>query len=391
MAKKRSTKKTRSKKQAKTKDIGLNEREAPRQHLPEDPPLLDLAQVIGQQRAVEQLTTVIASGRLHHAYLFAGPPGVGKRTTAEALAAMLLDHTLAPDLAGNLAADPTSHARNLAAHRAHPDIHLVNKELAALSRDDRTRKSKQRNIPVGVVQEFLIEPAFRAAAMPAKDGQRARKVFILDEAELMAAGQMEAQNALLKTLEEPPAGTIIVLVTNNEHRLLPTIRSRCLRVPFAPLNDDQMRTWVTRAELSAPPEELAWVLSFADGSPGRAQTAARTGLYAWHKSLTPMLDKLEHNSFDPAMGDTIAKLVDDWAKARVAERPSLSKEAMNQVAIGHMLSLLASRYTPKLRDPHQAEAAAEIIDRIADAEHFAARNVNMKMVFADLAAQIALV
>lgn len=373
-------------------EIGLEEAGAPPRHMPADPPLLDLAEVLGQGRAVSLLLNAMETGRLHHAYLFSGPMGVGKRTTAEAFAAMLLDPTLERDLTGGLAAEPESRVRRLVGDRSHPDLHLVNKELSALSREPSVRGGKQRSIPIDVVREFVIEPAFRAAAMSHAEGMkpRASKVFIIDEAEMLASGQDASQNALLKTLEEPPAGTVIVLSCNNEHRLLPTIRSRCQRVPFVPLDDGAMEMWLERSELELGSHEREWVSRFADGSPGRAQVAAETGLFEWARALTPMLEGMEAGRFAPELGETMTKLTEEWAKAWVSRNPSASKEAANHAAYGHLLNVLAEYYRPKLRTA-DAERAVGAIERLRDAERFASANVSAKLVFGDLAAQLAAV
>src|SRR5690606_31622066 len=118
--------------------------------------------------------------------------------------------------------------------------------LAAYSEHDATRRAKQRNIPLAVLQEYLIEPAQLAGS--GRSGAIASKVFVVDEAELMRSGSNEGQNAILKTLEEPPAGTIIILITSREEALLPTIRSRCQRVRFDSLSDADMQAWLDRAE-----------------------------------------------------------------------------------------------------------------------------------------------
>jgi DNA polymerase-3 subunit delta' len=154
---------------------------------------------------------------------------VGKFTTALAFAAVILDPSSQPDLSGVIEPDPESASQQLLAAGTHPDLHIITKELAVVSRVDSVRDSKQRNIAKAVLEEFLLEPAARTGSM---NGALASKVFIVDEAELIDG---VGQNSLLKTLEEPAPGSVIILVTANEERLLPTIRSRCQRVGFAPL------------------------------------------------------------------------------------------------------------------------------------------------------------
>jgi DNA polymerase-3 subunit delta' len=192
---------------------------------------LRLAQVLGQERAIATLRAAIQSGRIHHAWIFHGPAGVGKFTTALAFAALILDPSSAPDLSGQVEVDPDSKTQQLLASGTHPDLFIITKELAAVSREASVRESKQRNIAKEVLAEFLLEPATRSRV--SGDQALASKVFIVDEAELM---DRHGQNALLKTLEEPPPGAVIILVTANEDRLLTTCgaaanRSGSLRFP----------------------------------------------------------------------------------------------------------------------------------------------------------------
>jgi DNA polymerase-3 subunit delta' len=200
-----------------------------------------LDQIIGQAGAKRTLERAMQSGRVHHAWIFHGPAGVGKKTAAVAFAAAMLDPSTSADLGGNLVPEQDSAVQRLVRSGTHPDLHIITKELAAMSREDTVRKGKQFGIAKEVVEEFLTEPAGKSRMMPGES--RAGKVFIVDEAELLSP---ISQNTLLKTLEEPPAGTVIVLVTSAEERLLPTIRSRCQRVSFSPLEEGEMNKWLSR-------------------------------------------------------------------------------------------------------------------------------------------------
>lgn len=347
-----------------------------------------LPDILGQDRAIGIVRQAIDSGRLHHAWIFHGPAGVGKRTTAEALAALMLDPTTAPNLSGELEPDPDSPTQRQIAAGSHPDLHLVNKELAAFSREDSVRRSKQRSIAIDVIREFLIEPATRSGGE--RGESLARKVFILDEAHLMGR---EAANAALKILEEPPPGVVFILITDDESSLLPTIRSRCQRVAFAPLDDKSMRAWAKRANLKLPRAQEDWLLEFADGSPGRAATALETGLYEWASAVEPLLAQIDQGRFPDALGPTIASLIDAWAKARVDETKNASKDIANKAGADHMFALLANWARRRLRaaaarnaDP---EPAAHAVDLIDEAQRRLEANANMSLVFDNLAAQLA--
>ncbi len=348
-----------------------------------------LSDILGQDRAVAALRSSLGAGRVHHAWVFHGPSGVGKMTTARAFAATLLDPTVEADLTGQLAPDPDSETQRLIAAGVHPDLHIVTKELALFSDDSAVRSRKLITIPRQVVDEHLVRPAALTARVPS--GARAGKVFIVDEAELLDEG---TQNAVLKTLEEPAPGTVIILVTSRENRLLPTIRSRCQRVAFGPLDEQSMREWITldpeRAAIGQ--EQRDWLVRFADGAPGRFDLAQRMGLFGWWRTLAPMLAEADKGSFTVELGKTMADLVDGYAQAWVDAHDNASKDAANKDGARQMFALLAHRAQEHLRSAKSnvhAERALSTIDTIGDAERNIDSNVNMKFAFEDLAARLA--
>ena len=163
-----------------------------------------IAAHVGSTDAVMQLRRSIDRERLAHAYLFLGPRGSGKVEAAMTLAQALNCEREDHDACGRCDSCKTI------ASREHPDIHWVEPE------------SKSRRIQIDQIREFE-----RAVSLKAN---RARvKAGIVVDADCMSEG---AANAFLKTLEEPPANTIIILLTAEPQRLLPTILSRCLRISF---------------------------------------------------------------------------------------------------------------------------------------------------------------
>lgn len=168
-----------------------------------------LEKIEGQPRAVELLRRALAGGRLAHAYAFVGPPGSGRMTTALAFAQALL----CP--AGGCG---TCRACALAAARQHPDLHLI------LPTPPETNPRGARAIRIGAIRELERQ----AALAPA---QASRKVFVLDEAERMTG---EAPQAFLKTLEEPPDRTVIILILPGVRVLPATVLSRCQIVRLLP-------------------------------------------------------------------------------------------------------------------------------------------------------------
>ncbi len=166
------------------------------------------ALVRGQDRALGVLRAALANRRLHHALLFTGPGGVGKRTTALALASALNCET-SPGVGCGTCATCTRIADGI-----HPDVITLQREGAA------------QIVPIETVRAQVIA----AVGLPPHEARE--RVFLIDEA---TALQPAAANSLLKTLEEPPARTRFVLMTVAPDQLLPTIRSRCQRVAFSAL------------------------------------------------------------------------------------------------------------------------------------------------------------
>lgn len=390
MAKKTATKKT-SKRTTRKKVV----KKIPRADtgksasLPVQPPI-PFDAVIGQERAVSQLGDAMASGRLHHAWIFHGPEGVGKFTAALSWAALLLDPTAAIGLTGGFGCDPESKTQQLLAAGTHPDLHVVRKELARFSTDAKTRDSKLATIPKAVVEKHLIEPASVAPVM--RTGSLAGKVFIVDEAELLdrSATNAPTQNAILKTLEEPAPGTVIILVTSSEDRLLPTIRSRCQRVAFGPLEDHAMRAWLGTRSDDISDDERLWLLGSSQGSPGGFLALREGNAYEWYLAVDPMLADAERGVHPIGLGSTMTKLVDDWAGAWVKQGDKAgenrSKDAANRVGVRRMLSLIAQRARMGLTDPNRSEAALRTIDMVGRAQQELNTNVQMRMVFDHLAA-----
>ncbi len=344
-----------------------------------------LGEIIGHTRALGVLASSLRSGRVHHAWVFHGPEGVGKRTVAEAFGLALLDETTRVE-GDAIISDAKSPTRALADSGVHPDLHVVTKELARFSEDASVRSRKLTSIPKEVLVERVIGPAARSAQI--KSNALARKVFIVDEAELMNDA---GQNALLKTLEEPPEGTVLVLVTSSEDRLLATIRSRCQRVAFGPLSEPEMDEWARRAGFTN-----RRAMTLAGGRPGAAEQAEATGLDGWLDRLDPMLRDAERGVFSAELGGVMKTLIDDWAKAHVETHEGASKDAANKAGTRKLLELLSERVRAGMRAASSdatanraaLERRARELELIGEAEHHVARNVNLQLAMENLAAQL---
>ena len=184
---------------------------------------MSLDEIQDQPRAVEIMRGALARGQVHHAYLFAGAPGVGKERAARAfLQALNCEKGL------GVGCGRCGECRRIAAGN-HPDMIWVMPEQEMVARKLSSRNdfgdSPSRDVKIAQVRQLIDRLSLKALSARRKSG-------VILMAERM---NPSAQNALLKTLEEPPAETTLILISSAPDSLLPTIRSRCLRVPFAPL------------------------------------------------------------------------------------------------------------------------------------------------------------
>ncbi|MCC6581327.1 MAG: hypothetical protein IT440_12900, partial [Phycisphaeraceae bacterium] len=303
-------------------------------------------------------------------------------TTALAFAKILLCQDAQRDLAGQvIACDQCDSCRLLAdSAPAHPDLHVIAKESAAYHDKREIRDRKQTVIPVEVIRDFLIDPVYRAPQM------RHNKVFVVDEAELLNTA---GQNALLKTLEEPPAATYLILVTSHEDRLLPTIRSRCQRVSFVPLTDEVVSVWLAEHADGLDESQRKWLVEFAGGSLGRAALAVQYNLQQWSAHVVDAVGQMLKGQYPTELGEQMAAGIDQFAQQWVKDHDNASKEAANKLGAGLMFHLLGQHARGKLnaataamhRDPQairpRVEAWLAAIDTLQQAERHVASNVNL--------------
>jgi DNA polymerase-3 subunit delta' len=195
-----------------------------------------------------------ARGRLHHAWLLTGPEGLGKATFAYRAARRLLGAPAAPAY-GLLGADPEHAVSRQVAARSHPDLLVIER----VGEDGKPRKV----IPVDEARRLSEFFSKSPASAP-------HRVVIVDAADDL---NLNAANALLKTLEEPPPKGVLLMVSHSPGRLLATIRSRCRRLAFQPLPLEAAARFVrTRAEVTD--EASLRLAGMARGAPGRALALA---------------------------------------------------------------------------------------------------------------------
>lgn len=266
--------------------------------------------LIGHRKAERDMLHAMESGRMHHAWLISGPEGIGKTTFALHAARHLLTGGKAEqNMAESMLFAPepaekrlqtnldTPAAARMAA-RSHGDFMMIDGESAAAD-------SKRKTQDIGVEQ---IRGISRFLALtPAESAWR---VVLIDEADSMNGA---AANALLKGLEEPPAHSVLLLVSHRPARLLPTIRSRCRHLPLGLLGEEDFRTVIEHALPAAKQKALAdpaWdmPLSFCAGRPGLALRWLEQDAATLYGELAQHLGALRAADIDrwSTLGDSVA-------------------------------------------------------------------------------------
>ncbi len=230
--------------------------------------MLSFGGITGHEDVIGYFTDVCRENRVAHAYMLSGEEGMGKLTLANAFALQLLCERGGTEPCMECASCRQVQDGN------HPDlIYVTHEKPASIGVDD---------IRSQVTDTVMIRP-YRSAY----------KIYIIDEAEKMTA---QAQNALLKTLEEPPAYVIILLLTANEEALLPTIRSRCVCLKLKPLSDETVKGYLEH-ELHTSPADAAIYAAFARGNLGKAISLATSDTfrdsYETMRSLAKRTDALD--------------------------------------------------------------------------------------------------
>lgn len=279
----------------------------------------------GQDEAIRTFRAALEDGRVHHAWLLAGPEGVGKRRFADRAARALL-------AGGQWEADPDSPAARLLAAGSHPDHRVL--EPPSEGRGAATGR-------IVIDQVRALRPFLRGT--PAMG--RARTVIV----DPVDALNPNAANALLKELEEPVEGTTFLLVCHAPGRLLATIRSRCRLLRFRRLAPVELREVLARRLPSLGADEADMLAALSDGAPGLALRIHELG-------LAPVIRALE-----TARGDAAA-----LAFARELQR---REEAEAHALIGRLLPQRIAALARAHPQPALADLYAEAIAIADQAAH----------------------
>lgn len=250
-------------------------------------------EVIGQERAVSLLKHSLVSGRLSHAYLIVGPPHIGKMTLALNLAQAL--NCEAEDKPC-LKCDSCKKIKET----KHSDVQVI-----GLTRDEEDTEAK--NIHTEQIKGIIYD-----SSLPPFEGKY--KVFIIDGAELLS---IEAANRLLKTLEEPEAKIIFILLTTNEKRLLKTVVSRCQRIELKPMSLAEEAKVLTE-KFGANAEQARLLAGLSHGCLGWAITVSKDAqiLARRQETLDEIINMIKGDS--EGRFAYVGKLAADFTKNRQA-------------------------------------------------------------------------
>ncbi len=306
--------------------------------------------VIGQEHAAGLLKKAIEEKRLAHAYLFIGPEGVGKSLLAKVFAKALNCEKGAADPCGECISCKKIEGN------IHPDVVILSPE------------GKSSQIGIDAIRKI-------GATMSLKPYEGRTKVFMIDGADKMTE---EAANSLLKTLEEPPKDTVLVLLASNMFKLQPTIVSRCQKVLFHPLGERAiMKELIERYGLDE--KKAACVSRFSEGRLGRAiEVLEGEALAKRNKVVDEFLTPKQFGYEDTWLyGEPREKINETLNALAVYFRDllvfSLSKDQGLLVNLDRAadISRDAARYP--------AERLERIIEIIADTQEQIKRNANIKI------------
>ncbi|GMU41918.1 MAG: hypothetical protein AMXMBFR23_27840 [Chloroflexota bacterium] len=211
--------------------------------------------VHGHDAAVEALRRAIASGHLAHALLISGPRGCGKETLARRLAQTLVSPSADPTVP-----DLTTRAARALEQGEFPDVERIARGGVCDESNHDHQKDNSTTIRICQVRRLERVAALAPFGSP-------RRIFVVDSADDL---QPQAAHALLKTLEEPPANALLILLASDPDALLPTIRSRCQEVPLRPMPHAALAAALEAFE-GVEPERAAWLARAARGRYGLAK------------------------------------------------------------------------------------------------------------------------
>lgn len=323
--------------------------------------------VIGHDAVAEHFRQILAEGRLASTYLFLGPAGIGKRLFAMRLAQALLCQASEPERL-----DPCGKCESCLLLRAgnHPDVDLLGlpegktRLPVELFLGDREHRNQE-----GLCHNLSLRPQTGS-----------RRVAIIDDADHFS---IESANCLLKTLEEPPPGALLILIGTSRGRQLPTILSRSQVVRFSPLDEASLSQLLQAQGIAASADQLPLLVSSAAGSLSRAAELADEELWQLRQQLLPELVPSRFQSV--ALAKQLADFVSAAGKDAEPRRQRL--RFLLRLFIEHFHNLLRACCSPQSATPelprewlalgeHAQDCCLAVLDRTLEAENQLDRNAN---------------
>jgi DNA polymerase III delta' subunit len=345
---------------------------------------MSLKEIFCQDKAVSILQRAFAAGKSAHAYIFAGPEGVGKFKTAREWAKMLLCQK---PLTKNEFTDSCGSCDSCRLFEAgsHPDFHHIYKELREFTQDGKG-KPPPVDLPIDVIREFLID---KVSIRPTLSE---RKVFVVSEAEKL---NTSSQNALLKVLEEPPEYCTIILLCTRVEKLLPTTKSRCQTIRFGPVAEE--RVIEKLKETGIKEKQAQYWARLARGSLGRACQWAQleladANLYETKKRLLSSLSTCKYADTLGLAGwllDKIKKIAAAWADFDKATSKTDINRRAQKTLVQIIVSALHDAMKLKLAERFDPEQLSKKIANCYRTLRQIESSVNEKLIFEQLLLNLA--
>ena len=318
--------------------------------------------LVGHDRPLEQLRRAASRGRLGHAFLFVGPSGIGKRRLARHVAQGLLCETRpAPAL------DPCGECAGC-------------RQVEADSHPDFTEAGKpedKNQFPI----ELMHDLCARVSLKPARGKY---KILVIDDADSF---NEESANCFLKTLEEPPPGSIIILLATSVETQLPTVVSRCQTIRFHELSEDEAAGVLIKLGFAPDMTEATKLARLADGSVGLAAELAGDDWQRMRRRIVDGLGGLPDGNV--ALASSIAEFVEEAGKEAAAKRARVRR--LVRLAVGFYRDCLSAKETGRQPgDSDQdaisttvarldSDAIVDLIERCLDADYHIARFLNQTL------------
>jgi len=363
---------------------------------------MSFKEIFCQDKAIDILQRAYASGKWAHAYIFAGPEGVGKFKTACEWARLLLckNPVIENDFADSCG---SCQSCRLFEAGSHPDFNHIYKELLEFTKDNKDKKTPV-DLAIDVIREFLVEKVSNKPTLSQ------RKVFVISEAERLNAA---SQNALLKVLEEPPAYCSIILLCTRLEKLLPTTKSRSQIIRFGPIAEERIIEKLQQMDIEE--KQARYFARLAQGSLGTAQQwaeleLAEANLYETKKELVKALADYEIAdalNLAEKFLDKSKKIAAVWTDLdNTVSKKDINRRAAKtlvRITITALYDAMNLNVTPakeainfdqkeqikKLAGRFDVERAAEKISDCYQVLHWIESSVNEKLIFEKLLLNLA--